>query len=229
MIKCVYRFSALLLPAAVLVFSGCTKDADPSAETGIQGTVHNSLQEGTIHPAFIIHGDELLATTDENGTYRIAPVEAGHYSLTCSALGFDDQSLQVDVGDGETRNIDFTLTPDDSKGRVYGEFHDRTVYAGNLVSRPEMADWNAKQLFDGVSGATLQSLTFGFDLPERQVFLGDSLVGISDGFGQYWFEIQCGTYPLTGSCQGYHDTLVIVKVEPDQKVYANFILSKEVQ
>ena len=227
MIECIYRLSPFLLPVAVLVFSSCTKDPDPSPEAIITGTVKNQLQEGPVHPAFIIHGDEMLATTDEKGTYRITSVEAGHYSLICSALEFDDQTLDADVSEGETRNIDFVLTPDDRTGRIYGEFHDKTLYEENLITRPEMADWNARQLYDGVSGATLQSLTFGFDLPERQVYLGDSLVGISDGFGQYWFELQCGTYPFTGSCEGYNDTTVIVRIEPDQKVYANFILSLE--
>jgi len=119
------------------------------------------------------------------------------------------------------------LSPDDSKGRIYGELHDKMLYDEQLKANPSMAAWDGKELFDGVSGATIQTMTFGFDLPASEIFIGDSLFALTDGFGQYWFDIQAGTYPLRICCTGYQDTMQIIKVEPDNSVFANFILLKE--
>jgi hypothetical protein len=82
-------------------------------------------------------------------------------------------------------------------------------------------------LFDGVSGATIQTMTFGLDLPASEIYIGDSLFSVTDGFGQYWFDIQSGTYPLRISSIGYKDTMLIVKVDPDSRIFSNFILAKD--
>jgi hypothetical protein len=70
-------------------------------------------------------------------------------------------------------------------------------------------------------------MTLEYEVPERQVFLGDSLLTVSDGFGQYWFELQSGTYWIRGSCEGYKDVSQVVRVLPDSKTYYNFFLPRE--
>ena len=185
------------------------------------------LDDETIHPAFLILGDELLTITDESGTYEITSLDPGIYTLVCSAIDYGDKTIQVELEAGNVVSNDFLLSPYYSKGSVYGELHDQTLYNERLIDNPSMADWNGKELFDGVSGATIQTMTFGFDLPASEIYIGDSLFSVTDGFGQYWFDIQSGTYPLRVSSIGYKDSVKIVKVDPDTSFFANFILLKE--
>lgn len=209
----------------ILTFDSCEKDIQ--RETLLQGTVLDLSDDKAIHPAFLILEEKLLATTDESGKYEILSLEPGTYSLVCSAINYSDRTVQLEVKEGNTVVYDFLLSPDDSEGRVYGELHDQTLYDEGLIVDPSMADWNGKELFDGVSGATIQTMTFGFDLPASEIYIGDSLFSLTDGFGQYWFDIQSGTYPLRVSSSGYRDSMQIVKVESDARVYANFILLRD--
>ena len=207
----------------LLVSYACTKDTE-TQDSILTGMVTNMSGGKIIHPAYIIMEDTLLAVTDEDGMYETGSLKEGIYSLVCSSLDYGDLMVEVVVEAGKPVYQDFQLLPDDSKGRIYGEFHDQILYDAQLISNPSMADWSAREMHDGVSGATLQTMTFGNDLPASEVYLGDSLISLTDGFGQYWFDIQCGTYPLTGSADAYNKSLKIVKVEPDSRTYANFIL-----
>jgi len=220
-----HGISFLMFLVTLLIYSSCGKE-NP-AETVLQGTVRNILDDETIHPAFLILGDELLTITDENGTFEIATLEPGIYTLVCSAVHYGDNTMQVEVEEGNTVVCNFLLSPDNSKGRVYGELHDQTLYNENLIVNPSMADWNGKELFDGVSGATIQTMTFGYDLPAAEIYVGDSLYSVTDGFGQYWFDMQSGTYPLLVSIPGWTDSMQVIRVDPDSRIFANFILSKK--
>lgn len=182
---------------------------------------------GAIHPAYIFVENRLLATTDANGDYEIDSLEEGIYQFTCSALNYRDTTEQVHIRGGQQNTHNFSLAPDSVTGRLYGEFQDVTLFNQNLQINPAMSGWDAKRIFDSATGATVQAKTFGYEIPDRKVFLGDSLLAISDVWGQYWFEIQCGTYPITGSCQGYHDSTVVIKVIPNTKVYVNFFLRRK--
>ena len=215
----------------MLIIIKCNKNPnEPKPTNGaIEGNVKSVLpgNSSAIHPAYIFNENRLLTTTDEAGNYSIAAIEEGTYQLTCSALNYRDSTEQVRVPGGKTVTYDFSLTPDSSIGRVYGEFEDVTLYNQGLQTNPAMASWDSKKIFDDVTGATVQAKTLGYEIPDRKVFLGDSLLAISDGFGQYWFKIQCGIYPITGYCEGYHDTTLVIKVLPDTKVYANFFLHRK--
>jgi hypothetical protein len=211
---------------ALLSLRSCTKEPDPPGGSIILGRVSSYASDESIHPAYIILGDELLATTGAEGSFRIDSPDPGTFELLCSALDYLDQTVQVKVETGRSSTVDFHLVADDRAGRVYGEFQDSGLYSESLLSHPSMADWTAKEQFDGVTGATLQSMTFGGVLPARKVYLGDSLLCFSDDFGQFWAEIQCGTYPLTGSCEGYRSQMRIIRVEPGERTYANFFLSR---
>ena len=123
--------------------------------------------------------------------------------------------------------LDFFLTADDSKGRLYGELHDQTLYDAGLIKNPSMTGRNGKDLFDGVSGATIQTMTFGYDLPAAEVYIGDSLIALTDGFGQFWSDIQTGTYPFRVSMPGWDDQIQVIKVPLDSRIFANFILSQQ--
>ncbi len=214
--------SYLLLFVMVLIFSSCEKESH--TETVVKGTVRNQVDGKAIFPAFLIHGDELLATAHEDGTYEITGLDPGIYSLVCSAINYGDKTVQVEVADRKTQFNDVHLSPDKQTGRVYGEFHDKVLYQDQLISDPAKVDWNDKELFDGVSGATIQT---SFDMPSSEIYVGDSLFAYSDGYGQFWFDIQCGTYPITGSSSGYSDTSHIISIEPNSEVYVHYILSRQ--
>ncbi|MCK5691453.1 MAG: carboxypeptidase-like regulatory domain-containing protein [Bacteroidales bacterium] len=215
----------LCLCAMFMLFAGCTEKIE-STETGMKGSVKNITQDALIHPAYIIQGQELLATTDEDGNYEISSLEEGVYSLVCSALNYGDQSLQLAIEEGVIVDQDFLLTPDEQSGTLYGELHDQVLYDEQLISNPGMADWTGKELFDGVSGATIQKKSFP-DLPPGDIYIGDSLFFSTDEYGQYWGDIQHGTYPIRVTLSEYPDSMQILRIVPDSSAFANFILTEE--
>jgi len=215
----------LILLAALSICSSC--EEEDSDETVLLGTIKSKVENRAIFPAFLILGDELLATSDESGDYKITSLAPGEYTLVCSAINFDDESIVIEIEKGKIISSDFLMSPGNSVGSVYGELHDQGLYDEQLMADPSMAAWTDEELYDGVSGATIQTMTFGHDLPSSEVYIGDSLFSLTDGFGQYWFDVQAGTYPLRISSPGYKDTMQIIKVGSDTEVFGNFILLKE--
>ena len=215
----------LWLCFTLLLFAGCC-EKNESTESGIKGTVKDIAQDAVIHPAYIIHDQELMATTDEDGSYEITTLEEGIYTLVCSALNYGDQSLQLIIEKGAIVSQHFLLTPDEQTGTVYGELHNQVLYDEQLILYPGMADWTGKELFDGVSGATIQKKSFP-DLPPGDIYIGDSLFFSTDEYGQYWSDIQHGTYPIRVSLPGYRDSMQILRIVPDSSAFANFILTEE--
>ena len=216
-----YKFKLLLAVFVMaLITSGC--DKEEQGETTLAGTVENMVDGEPISPAFLIIGEKLLSTSQKDGTYEIKSLEPGSYTLVCSAINYGDKTIQVEVTVGKTVYMDFQLSPDNRKGRVYGEFHNDSLFQDQLTTNPEKATWNGKELYDGVSGATIET---SFDMPSSSILVGDSLFAYADGYGQFWFDIQCGTYPITGSSSGYNDSMLIIHVEPDTEVYKNYMLN----
>ncbi|MFC1569809.1 carboxypeptidase-like regulatory domain-containing protein [bacterium] len=213
----------------VLLLIGCQSTTESNRSMGsVSGMVQYLLQSDStpIYPAYIFSEDNLLATTDENGVYSINSLEEGTYYLTCSALNFADTMMQVQVMGDETTTHDFILFPDNSIGRIYGEFQDLVLYNPIIESDPAINEWNDKEKFEGVTGATLQTKWLQYQVPDRMVFLEDSLLAYSDEFGQFWCKIQCGTYPILGTCEGYESATQVVKVLPDERTYTNFFLDR---
>ncbi len=215
----------LILIAALSICSSC--EEENSDETVLLGTIKSKLDDQPIFPAYLILGSELLATSDGSGVYEITSLEPGEYTLVCSAINFEDETLVIEIEEGKIISNDFLMSPGNSLGSVYGELHDQGLYDAQLMVDPSMAAWTDQELYDGVSGATIQTMTFGHDLPSSEVYIGDSLFSLTDGFGQYWFDVQAGTYPLRISSPGYRDTMQIIKVGSDTEVIGNFILLKE--
>ena len=215
----------LCLCAMVMLFTGCADEIE-STETGMKGSVRDIATVAAIHPAYIIHGQELLAVTHEDGSYEISSLKEGIYTLVCSALNYSDQSLQLAIEEGIIVSQDFLLTPDERSGTLYGELHDQVLYDEQLISNPGMADWTGKELYDGVSGATIQKKSFP-DLPRGDIYIGDSLFFSTDEYGQYWGDIQHGTYPIRVILSEYTDSMQILRIVPDSSAFANFILRQE--
>jgi hypothetical protein len=225
----VKRISTFVL---LLVWMGCRHSTELIwTEGSVQGTVRCLLPGGgasAVHPAFIFWGDSLLATTDPHGSYLINDLEIGRYDLLGSALYCGDTTLAVQVQGGQTVTLDFNLRSDSTTGLVVGEFQDAFLFQQRLLEDSALANWSEQQICDAATGATLQSKTLEYLVPDRFVLLEDSAMATADVWGQYGCFIPSGTYPLVGSCEGYKSVMHVVKVLPDSRVYLNFILHREV-
>ena len=221
------RILAILILFLSMISCDHNNSTGPKETKGtVQGTV-KSVNDTPIHPAYLFSQDSLLANANEQGKYTITSIEEGSLTLTCSALNYRDTTVQVQVQGGQTVIVDFMMTPDSTMGKVFGEFQDMNLFADSLKTNPSLANWDAKYIFDAVTGATIQYKTLKYPVPDRKVYLGDSLLAIADAWGQYWFKIQCGTYRITGSCDGYNDASRVIKVLPDTRVYVNFFLTRK--
>ena len=212
--------------------TGCSNkctDPDPYA-TGdgqLEGTVTSAADHAkTLFPAFIFLNDSLIATTDASGSFSISALPSGIQSLICSALWYMDATHEVIIQAGETSVFDFSLTSDSSTAKFYAEVHDQTHYDSTLAENPDMEYWNEQEAFEGVTGATIQVLTFPEPLPRREIFLADSALKVTDDYGQVWVRLQQGTYPITMKVEGYESQTKTVKVVADAKSYMNYYLSR---
>lgn len=224
----------LILSAFVFLFTLCSNHSNPTlVQTGrVEGVVQKALTSGNVPVAnaYVFWGDSLMAETDANGAYEISDLPSGDQTLLCSALYALDNSVQVEIGADKTTTLDFVLTPDSTLGRVNGEFQDIPLYQEQLAENAELASWTAKEMYDATTGATLQNKFLsgiGFEVPRSVVtFQGDTL-GFDDGYGQFWFKIQQGTYPFVGSNARYESQTRTIKVVPDEKAYLIFFLNRK--
>ena len=222
--------TAIMCSLLITLISSCHHSTEPKPTIGsIKGTVRSTLPGNPIvaQTSYIFVEDSLWVTIHESGEYSISNVNQGNYIFLCSSLSYRDTTVNIKIIGGKTINYNFYLSPDSTTGRIYGEFQDMTLFSQNLETNPDLADWGNRQVFEGVTGATLQTKTMHYDVPDRCVFLGDSLLAYSDAFGQFWLEIQCGTYPITGSCEGYFDKSRVITVLPDTRHYLNFFLFRK--
>lgn len=186
---------------------------DIKGATGIQAT--------------IFANDSLYGICDKDGNLTIEKMEPGNYKLICSALYFRDTAISIFINENEPVKLNFTLPIDSSMGRVYGEFQDMQLYKGAISKKPEIDTWDEKKKFDALTGATLFYKNFDDSLPPRLVIMNQDTIAIADGFGQYWFKIQSGTYQIEGLCESYKNSKVTITVGPNSKNYQNFYLEKK--
>jgi hypothetical protein len=229
MLKKIVIISSLFL----FIWMGCHQSTEQVPSAGhIQGTVKRLLSgvDSPLSRAFILWGDSLLATTDSQGSYRIDNLDVGNYALTGSALFCEDTILSVLVQGGRTITLDFMLNPDSATGMVLGEFQDGWLWEKRLLEDTSLVNWSEKEICDAATGATLQYKTlkdsFPDFIPYCYVFLADSSLILADAWGQYGIVMQQGTYPLTGSCEGYKSVTHVIQVNPDERTYVNFILPR---
>lgn len=202
----------------------CTKESVETTATLLTGTVKNETQDKNLYPAFIFHDNKLIATTNFNGAFQTDSLIEGTYNIKCSAVGYADLESHIEIKEGRITSTNFSLLADNSIGKIFGEFHDKLLYKQQLITKPEIQDWTAEMLFDGVSGATMQRKTLQHEVPEIRVLLGDSIVATADGYGQYGFNIQCGTYPISVTCNGYKNSEQTIEVTTNDLTCINFIL-----
>jgi hypothetical protein len=214
----------------VLIFLliGCKDKEEPLPTHGYLNVTVKSLSDNKpVGKSYIFLNDSLYGKTNESGVYLNDSVKPGNYTLTCSAINLRDTSLTITINVGVKTRLSFLLTVDSTLGMVLGEFQDLTVFRQKAITKPQIIKWDEKQVHDGVTGATIYKITYPDPIPPRTVSLDDSTLAVSDGFGQYWFKIQSGTYLIKGACNGYSDASRLIKVLPGSKNYFNFYLEKK--
>ena len=105
----VYPFAGAFL-LALLTISGLF------AQNGrISGTVRTSDGQAAAFVTIQLKGTGKGTIVDTAGTFNIEAVKAGVYSIQASFVGLKTQSQKVEVRDGQTTTVQFTLE-EDSKG-----------------------------------------------------------------------------------------------------------------
>jgi hypothetical protein len=212
--------------AALTLLMGC-KDKPEPVTGQLQITIKEQQNSNSEIRAYLFLNDSLYGKTDVQGTYENNFIKTGKYTLTCSAINFRDTSLIISIVAGKSTKLHFNLLPDTSVGTVYGEFQDLLIFNQKATNKPKILTWDEHEIYDGVTGATMYKIAYPDPFPPRTVSLDDSIIAVSDGFAQYWFTIQSGTYLITGACNGYNDSTRIIKILPGSKNYINFFLRKK--
>jgi len=208
----------------LIAIVSCDKAEKPEISEFIYSGEIISTNGESIYPVYIIESNKLINIISENNLFSIE-LALGKHEILFSAIGYNDNIVSLDLSSDLNTEIIFEASSE--IGRVYGEFQDSVFFQQKISENNEIASWNALQVFDGVTGATIQEDNSSTDFEQAQLFIGDSLLRYADVYGQYWIEMQCGTYPITGKNAGYIDKTTVIKVEPDSKVYYNFFMVEE--
>jgi len=169
--------------------------------------------------------DDVYIGILENSNNFAFELNPGEYEFIFSAIGYLDEVVTVTISGNYREEI--VLTENSEIGRVYGEFQDSVKLEKKILENIEIANWDEKEIYDGVTGATILEDNSSIDFQQAKLFIGDSLVGYADVYGQYWLKIQSGTYPLTGKSEGFLDKTEKIKIMPDSRIYENFYLTPQ--
>ncbi|MCP4976254.1 MAG: carboxypeptidase-like regulatory domain-containing protein [Maribacter sp.] len=200
----------------------CEDSTAPINSGGIfSGTIVSASTNEPISPAYIFMDDVYVGMVENNNSFAFE-LYPGEYEFIFSAIGYLDEIVSVTISGNYTEEI--VLTENSEIGRVYGEFQDTLKLEQKILDNNDIATWDEKEIYDGVTGATILEDNSSVDFQQAKLFIGDSLIGYADVYGQYWIKIQQGTYPLTGKSEGFLDKTKTIKILPDSKVYVNFYL-----
>jgi hypothetical protein len=113
---------------------------------------------------------------------------------------------------------DYTLS-----GSVKNSLNDAPIFPAYIIYDQQLiASTSEGELHDQVLYQEL------FDVYPASIYIGDSLFAETDDYGQYWFEVQIGTYPITVVSEGWKDSLQIKEVVyHSYAVFANYILPRD--
>lgn len=211
----------ILLIVAII---SCEDTEIPEKSNGVfSGNIASNSGE-PIYPTYIFEGDSLLSILNANKQFSIE-LDNGEHEIIFSAIGYSDKVTSISINGDLSTEIKFEENQE--SGRIYGEFQDLILFQQKISEDSDLANWTEKQVLDGVTGATILEDNASTNFQQAQLFIGDSLISYADVYGQYWIEIQCGTYPITGKSEGFTDETKAIKVIPDSRVYFNYYLTHE--
>ena len=204
------------------IIISCEDSTSPNNSGGVfSGTIISSSTSEPVVSVFIFMDDVYLGMIENSNSFAFE-LNPGEYEFIFSAIGFLDEIVSVTINGNYNQEI--VLTENSEIGRVYGEFQDSVKLEQKISDNNDIANWDEKEIYDGVTGATILEDNSSVDFQQAKLFIGDSLVGYADVYGQYWIKIQSGTYPLTGESEGFKNETKTIKILPDSKVYENFYL-----
>jgi len=204
------------------IIISCEDSTSPNNSGGVfSGTIISSSTSEPVVSVFIFMDDVYLGMIENSNSFAFE-LNPGEYEFIFSAIGFLDEIVSVTINGNYNKEI--VLTENSEIGRVYGEFQDSVKLEQKISDNNDIANWDEKEIYDGVTGATILEDNSSVDFQQAKLFIGDSLVGYADVYGQYWIKIQSGTYPLTGESEGFKNETKTIKILPDSKVYENFYL-----
>lgn len=113
--KAIYISAGVLALVLVsYVFYLGLQSRDKTATIEVQSTVPND-------PTVTIDGDKVTS----NGKVGVTP---GKHTVKAKRSGFDDKSIDVDVKTGETKTVQFLMTPNSDEGRQWLRDHPNEAY-----------------------------------------------------------------------------------------------------
>src|SRR5688500_8477404 len=125
----------LMLALAIALLSLPAKVYAQSAPGTIVGQVRNAATGANLNNARVaVKGTNIVALTDESGTYTLNGVPGGSVTLRVFFTGLDEQEVTLNVPAGETARKDVDLTSE----RLYGKQGDTvTLDVYNVQSTRE--------------------------------------------------------------------------------------------
>ena len=87
-----------------------TEPPPPPATGSIAGTVSDGENKAIEGTTVKIEGTSYQATTGSDGSYTLADVEVGTYSVTASKQGYTSETKDVTVIEDDTVTLDFALS-----------------------------------------------------------------------------------------------------------------------
>ena len=204
------------------IIISCEDSTSPNNSGGVfSGTIISSSTSEPVVSVFIFMDDVYIGMIENSNSFALE-LNPGEYEFIFSAIGYLDEIVSVTISGNYNKEI--VLTENSEIGIVYGEFQDSIKLEQKISDNNDIANWNEEKIYDSVTGATILEDNSSTDFQQAKLFIGDSLVGYADVYGQYWIKIQSGTYPLTGESEGFKNETKTIKILPDSKVYENFYL-----
>ena len=110
MLRKMIMIGVALAMSAMVMVAAAEAEAEIEEHTISGAVIDATTEEGISGATVTISETEATATTDEYGFYSFEGVEAGSYSLTAEADGYESAEASADVNDRSV-TVDFSLTP----------------------------------------------------------------------------------------------------------------------
>ena len=110
-ITALYSLLVLAFSASPPIQAASGAPAPALAAASISGRVQNVATGQFLNNARVtVRGTDLVAFTDQSGTYRLPQVPAGQVVLDVFYTGLDPQSVPLEIGSGQSASRNFELT-----------------------------------------------------------------------------------------------------------------------
>ncbi len=136
-------FFAVLIIASGLLIAGSYRSDETRAETIFTGKVLDEKTKDPVHAQLWIYDDNYVRSyygeTDRSGVYEIDVERGGTYYIYVQAEGYSPAYTQERIQNGETKVVNFNLTPYESSvfGLVFDEISEEPVDGGYVELYPE--------------------------------------------------------------------------------------------